>query len=479
MASAANDSSAPDALVEHKPKIPVLTDVTRAVADQVRRLDNCFMATAVESIICRHQEPKAGNSVVKQPELVYRVRMTDGSIAETKKIVLHGPAVWFNAFGPLLTQMIKPSGSNFQSVVAGKTTKMVPVVPSESVADDAIKRATVYSPWAYTMRFDSSKIVAQAVLCASLEGLANRLEIKLWQAALEYHRKYPGIIFGGGDFDLPDEATMLATAAANGVPKAPEGALIPTRMDTRCDSANSIPVHVPFVQKLYGVTADKSLSNIRYMKETLASKYADVIKAVFQDPDLMSLTTGGYESLLRSADTIRLLFTVVNLDVTRLSELFKSIEEKDVYVMRIPTIFGPSGEELTLTDLYDISYNRPVGLTPYIVVEAKGSFFKAPGKDISSVLYEFPRMSIIGYVPAQPIKVMSTLEESSIPQDMALAAVSASMNYRAPAIQAPPPKLAIQESVKGVEEEESQSGKRPHDEDESLAKKPSKRGRFA
>jgi hypothetical protein len=140
-------------------------------------------------------------------------------------------------------------------------------------------------------------------------------------------------------------------------------------------------------------------------------------------------------------------------NVSRLAELFKSIDDKAAYKFAVPTtVFGPDSKALTVKELYDLTYNRSKDLTPYIATEMGYSAYRLDPTRPITVLANFPRTTILGFVPAVPIKVIAKAEESCVPRTVAQAAVEAAFAKQIagsgkPALEAPPTRMAIDAPV--------------------------------
>lgn len=452
------------AAIVQKPKsildrLPVLGDPSAAVIDAVRRLDNSNFADNVVGVKLVQRVPKAGFfDPMSMPNFLFEVEGPGGNRTLQKTVVMDGPATMFDAFGPYVNEKMADGKKAHQTIETGKG-KVLRVHAPGSTGEDMALRVSSYLPFDTDIQTESSKIIARCGVRATVPGPANRLEALLWHANEKFASEKPGILYPPTAFKMPPVDALIADAGAKGYMKRPtDDAPFVNRGDSRVANHGNFLVNVPFVTRMIGIKVDTSTESIVSMKKQLREKYMDVVEALFTSMDAMTLSAGGLTSLLASMEGIRELIAV-GLDVSRLSELFKSIEEAKAYKFAVPTtIFGPDNAVLTTKDLYELTYKRPKGLTPYIVAEFSYSAYRLSTHDTATVLGTFPRVTIVGLVPAIPIKVMSTADESCISLQVAQSAVEAAFAKRGaryqPALEAPSCKLAIESASATAEAED-------------------------
>jgi len=431
-------------------RLPILRDdeIQSAVVNGCLQLENVNLAANVTDIVVKQRVPKTGFfDPMSVPEFLFRMDGDGEGTAPRKTIVVSGPATMFDGFGPYVNEKTADGGKAHRRIETGKT-KSLRVHEPGSTGEDMDLRVSTYLPFDADVLTESSKIIHRCCVRATIPGPANLFEAKRLHAAQEFASGKPNVLYPHVDFKLPSIDELLATAATDGYIKPPADAPDVYRRDTRVANHNTFPLCVPFVTKQTGVKVDASTDNIVRMKQQLREKYLRVVEALFTSMDGMTLSAGGLTSLLASAPAIVELMDI-GLDVSRLAELFKSIDDKAAYKFAVPTtVFGPDSIALSVKELYDLTYNRSKDLTPYIATEMGYSAYRLDPTRPTTVFANFPRTTILGFVPAVPIKVIAKAEESCVPRNVAQAAVEAAFakqnggNTR-PAIEAAPVMMAI------------------------------------
>jgi hypothetical protein len=448
--------------------LPVLSDTRDSVLDAIRRLENPTFADDVTGISVARRAPKTGFfDPTALPAITFKT-----PAGTHKTVVVFGPASYFDAFGPFLNEA-RPNGKKAFQLIETSDPKCTRIHDEGSTGQDMDMRANSHLPFDFGVETETTKISFRCSFRAALPGPANQMEVWLWHACEEFANKNPGVLYPPTAYKLPPVDVLLADAGAKGYMKKPtKEATVVNKGETRVCNNNNFLVNVPFVKKMHGIKVDSSTENVVDLKKQLREQYPDVVEKLFTSFDGLPSSAGGLMSLLASAPAIRELMAV-NLDVTRLADLFKSIGDKAAYKYAIPEIYGPDNTILTARDLFDLTYKRDKSLTPFLVTEFQYSIYRAENQPIVSVVGAYPRTTIVGLVPAIPIKVMSTAKDSCISIEMATRAVDAVFAKRAgqPALPAPEPIMAIEAAddaglVEAAEAAELQdeSRKRPNDE---------------